>query len=379
MVGSTAKLGSLAEFVNGFAFKPDDWSDAGLPIVRIQNLTDAKKPFNRTNRDVPDKYRVRDGDLLVSWSATLGVFVWDRGEDALVNQHIFRVVPDPRVVDKSYLRHMLTDALSSMGSHLHGATMQHVNRGAFLATEIPLPPLPEQRRIASMLDEVDEIRASRSHGLKQARAMSSAMFIEAFGDPVQNPMQWPTRPLRDLGAVVTGNTPSRTNKSNFGGNLEWIKSDNIDPGEIYVSVAEETLGEVARPRARIVKAGSVLVTCIAGSPNSIGNAALTDREVSFNQQINAFVPTALESRYALEHFRIGKVLVQNQSSGGMKGLVSKGRFEQIEFMAPPMELQYDFATASQLADEVCGRQAEHLAKLDELFASLQHRAFRGEL
>jgi type I restriction enzyme S subunit len=316
-------------------------------------------------------------DIVLSIRASIGAKVWSDGEYCL-GRGVAALSPKEGL-DRAYLWHWLSANEAALRSKGRGATFLQVSKADIAELPIAPPPLPEQRRIASILDEVDDLRASRSHGLNKARALSSAIFIEAFGDPIQNPMQWPTKPLRDLGAVVTGNTPSRTNKSNFGGDLEWIKSDNIDPGEIYVSVAEETLGEVARPKARVVKAGSVLVTCIAGSPNSIGNAALTDREVSFNQQINAFVPTALGSRYALEHFRIGKVLVQNQSSGGMKGLVSKGRFEQIEFMAPPMELQHEFATASQLADEVCGRQAEHLAALDELLVSLQHRAFRGEL
>ena len=139
MSPSRVPLGDIADFVNGVAFKPDDWEESGKRILRIQNLTDSTKPFNRTNRAVAKKYEVSPGDLLVSWSATLGVFVWDGPDTALVNQHIFRVVPDYGRIDPSYLRHMLSDALVQMGQHLHGATMKHVNRGEFLGTTIPLP------------------------------------------------------------------------------------------------------------------------------------------------------------------------------------------------------------------------------------------------
>jgi len=100
MSAAFAQLGAVAEFINGAAFKPEDWSESGRRIIRIQNLTDPTKPYNRTTRAVAEKLRVRPGELLVSWSATLGVFEWGGPDDALLNQHIFRVVPDERKVDK---------------------------------------------------------------------------------------------------------------------------------------------------------------------------------------------------------------------------------------------------------------------------------------
>ena len=101
----------MAEFINGAAFKPTDWGDEGRRIIRIENLNDSTKPFNRTTKDVPEKLKVRPGDLLVSWSASLGVFTWANEDVAVLNQHIFRVVPDSSKVVKDYLRHMLTGRL----------------------------------------------------------------------------------------------------------------------------------------------------------------------------------------------------------------------------------------------------------------------------
>ena len=93
------KLGDIADFINGHAFKPTDWNGKGKKIIRIQNLTDNKKPYNMTDKEVDKKYVVKNGDLLVSWSATLDVFSWE-GEDALLNQHIFKVVPKYDLVNK---------------------------------------------------------------------------------------------------------------------------------------------------------------------------------------------------------------------------------------------------------------------------------------
>jgi type I restriction enzyme S subunit len=148
-------IGETGEYINGFAFKPSHRDSSGLPIVRIQNLTDESKALNTTNIEVPADYKINTGDMLMSWSATLDVFVWRRGP-ALVNQHIFKVVPDERVISKKLLFYWLKQAIQQLQKteHLHGSTMMHINRGPFMAHKVPLPPAEEQLRIVSKLEEI---------------------------------------------------------------------------------------------------------------------------------------------------------------------------------------------------------------------------------
>ncbi len=150
-----ATVGDIGEFINGFAFKPSDRDEIGLPIIRIQNLTDRSKPLHRTKRQVPAKYLVNEGDLLVSWSATLDAFVW-HGEPALVNQHIFKVVLDKRLINERFAYYLMKNAISDMArtEHLHGSTMKHINREPFLAHRVWLPSIPIQTKIASALDRL---------------------------------------------------------------------------------------------------------------------------------------------------------------------------------------------------------------------------------
>lgn len=147
-------VGDTGIYINGYPFKPEDRETTGLPIIRIQNLTDESKPLNRTTLEVPSDYRVNPGDMLVSWSATVDVFVW-RGSTALVNQHIFRVVPASAVIDPRLLFYWLKVAIPQLlnSEHLHGSTMKHINRGPFMAHRLPLPPLGEQVRIVEKLEE----------------------------------------------------------------------------------------------------------------------------------------------------------------------------------------------------------------------------------
>jgi len=142
----------LGEFINGFAFKPADRTEHGTPIIRIQNLTDPLRPFNYTVKEVNQKYVVKRGNILVSWSATLDAFRWD-GPRAYVNQHIFKVVPAKQLSSR-FVFFALKESINELtnSEHLHGTTMKHVNRKPFLAHPVGLPPLNEQHRIVEKIE-----------------------------------------------------------------------------------------------------------------------------------------------------------------------------------------------------------------------------------
>ena len=95
------KLGDVATYINGYAFKPEDRGEEGLPIIRIQDLTGNAYDLGFYNGEYPEKIGINDGDVLISWSASLGVYVWNRGK-ALLNQHIFKVMFDKAEIDKNY-------------------------------------------------------------------------------------------------------------------------------------------------------------------------------------------------------------------------------------------------------------------------------------
>ena len=149
------RLGDLGRFVNGRAFKPSDWGESGLPIVRIQNLTSEEAPFNHYDGAVSADNLIDRGDIVVSWSASIEARTWDRGP-AVLNQHIFKVVERKDTTGKRFLFFLLEATTSELRRRVHGTTMQHVTKGTFDSTPVLLPPLPEQRAIAAVLDGIDE-------------------------------------------------------------------------------------------------------------------------------------------------------------------------------------------------------------------------------
>lgn len=174
-----ARLDDTGEYVNGLAFKSSDWTNSGLPIIRIQNLSDPTKEFNYAQGDYPADRRVTTGDLLVSWSATLDVFQWEGGE-ALVNQHIFKVIPDERLVHRPFLYLLLRDTIRDMAESekAHGLVMKHINRGPFLSHAVLIPPLAEQHRIVAHVDELMAL-LDRLEAAKEARDATRAQLRDA--------------------------------------------------------------------------------------------------------------------------------------------------------------------------------------------------------
>jgi type I restriction enzyme S subunit len=261
-----------------------------------------------------------------------------------------------------------------------GSTQIHVRTPVFTAIPIPLPPLAEQKRIAAIAQKADRLRRTRRYALLLSDTYVQSVFLEMFGDPITNSMGWDRARVGDLGNVQTGNTPSRTESDNYGNYIEWIKSDNIRDGNFYLERSKEMLSEKGLKSGRFVDFGSILVTCIAGSATSIGNVALTNRKVAFNQQINAVTPKKdVNSFFLYGLFLTCKPFVQRNTTLGMKRIITKSKFENLLLIKPPPPLQEKFAQIVQKFDRLRTQQQEADRQAEHLFQTLLYRAFRGEL
>lgn len=176
-----SKVKLLAGYINGYPFKPADWGSKGRPIIRIQNLTKEHSAFNHYDGTIPERNRVKDGDILVSWSASLGVFVWNRG-DAWLNQHIFKVIPDSKRITRGYFVWLARWFLNHMAAEAHGSTMQHVTKPKFGSFPVPLPPIAEQEAIALYLanesKDIDETMARAKDEIELIREYRDRLIAD---------------------------------------------------------------------------------------------------------------------------------------------------------------------------------------------------------
>ena len=180
------KLGDIGEFINGYAFKSSQWKDKGWPIIRIQNLTNSKKPFNYcAPEDVQKRYYVKNGDILISWSASLDVFIWD-GQDALLNQHIFKVELDEKRVDKDFFYFFMKGKIAELASRTHGSTMKHITKSKFLKTEFPDIDIKRQRNISKELRKVKHIFKDRKKSDEHIVKFLENAFVNLFENELEN-------------------------------------------------------------------------------------------------------------------------------------------------------------------------------------------------
>ncbi len=319
------------------------------------------------------------GTLLFSFKLSIGKMAI-AGVPLYTNEAIAALpIRDSRLMSRSFLRYALLVS-SHDGDTDYAVKGKLLNKRKVSAIPIPVPPLDEQERIAELLDAAEDLRRLRAEADRRTADLIPAIFHEMFGDPMKNPKGWKIAPFRELGTIVTGNTPPRKDRSYYGNYIDWVKTDNIDPVRGTVGVSTERLSKRGAARGRIIPGDSVLITCIAGSVGRIGDAAITNRKVAINQQINAIIPgKGVLSGFLGSLIGALKPLIQAKASGVMTRIITKSVLEKISVISPPLPLQHQFATRVAEVRVLEAQQAAGRQRLDDLFQSMLHRAFRGEL
>lgn len=266
------KLGEVATYINGYAFKPDQWKESGTPIVRIQNLNNENAPYNYYDGEVPDKVKIQNGDLLISWSASLGAYIW-HGGNAFLNQHIFKVAFDKTDIDKFFLKYAVTSKLAAMAEQVHGATMKHIVKKDFDNTQIPYPPLSTQLAIVSELDKINELIRLKKEQLKDFDNLAQSLFYEMFGDPVENEKGWEVKKLNE---IVSDNCSISYGIVQPGDGVEngvpVVRP--VDMTKTFVSRKglKNTTKEISDSYKRTILKGNEILMCVRGTTGLISMA-----------------------------------------------------------------------------------------------------------
>ena len=174
-------LGEVGTYINGYAFKPSDWGTRGLPIIRIQNLTNQNTVPNYFDGPYNPKFEVNKGDILIAWSGSLGIHIWQKNK-ALLNQHIFRVEFNKCDIDKMYFYYAVKHNIHKMLHLTHGATMRHIIKSDFEQIVIPYPSLEVQANISKILNYLEQNIINFRNILLKLELLIKSRFVEMFGD-----------------------------------------------------------------------------------------------------------------------------------------------------------------------------------------------------
>lgn len=299
-------LASLGSYENGFAFNELHWSEHGLPIIRIAQITGSQGIVDRFPGLLPDNYRIDDGDLIFSWSGTLAVVRWTGGS-AWLNQHLFKVVP-AEGIDRSFLFHVLQASVAEMGKRTHGSTMKHIKRGELREFFVEIPRNErEQRKIAQILDTLDtEIRTTEAL-IDKLEAVKQGVLhdlltrgIDANGQlrPTQSdepqlykesplgliPREWEIQKLGDLAEVSRGKFTHRprNDPAFFGGEYPFIQTGDVALAQGgYISSYSQTLSERGISVSQKFPIGTIAITIAA----NIADTAVLARPMFFPDSV----------------------------------------------------------------------------------------------
>ncbi len=393
---NTVEFGTLFHFIRNGMNVRQDKSGAGLPITRIETISDAIVDGSRVGyaglqeTDCAD-WLLQPGDILFSHINSvehIGKCAVYRGipEKLVHGMNLLCLRCNTSKLLPEFAKHLLRS--SAFRTRLARFINKAVNQASVSISNlktipVSIPPLAEQRRIAEVLDRSEALRTKRRASLAYIDTLTQTIFFDFFGDPTVNSHRWPTKALADL--VRTDDT------INYG---VVQPGDDIDDGVPLIRVGDLLDGSVnhrllkridptieeKHKRSRL-RGDEILVSCVG----SIGVIALADESVQgFNiaravariplsdAASRIFVAAYLQSDCVQRYFT-NELRTVSQPTLNIKQL------SETPIVLPPLDLQFQFAQRVATIERLKAAHNASLAKMDALFASLQHRAFRGEL
>ena len=373
----------------------DAQKNKGLPLPYLRNpnvrwfdvdTADLKEmPFESHELE---RYGLRAGDVVVCEGGEAGrAAIWDgRMPQVKFQKAIHRVRPGPDLYNRFLVYRLMADYQSGrLADYYTGATIKHLTGQDLARYQIPLPPIAEQRRIADVLDRAEALRAKRRATLAQLDTLAQSIFLDLFGDPATNPKKWPMVSIGDLCEVKGGKRlPKGEEYSLTPTPFRYIRVTDIRAGVVDESALVFLKPAVQATIARyIVNTGDVIIS-IAGSigqiapvPPSLDGANLTENAAKLVPRAHGvydpvYLAALLQTSFAQSQIdsHIGQVTI---------GKLALFRIEKLNVPLPPLPVQREFSHRLPAVDNLKSAHRASLAKLDALFASLQHRAFRGEL
>jgi type I restriction enzyme S subunit len=289
--------------------------------------------------------------------------------------HVVR--PDAKRLDRRYLFHFLRqDRIRRAGEQrMTGSGGQkRVPKQFFAELGILLPDLPEQRRIAAMLDLADALRRKRRICVDRLGALRTGYFLKKFGDPRLNDMEWPTLRLGEAGSLDRGVSKHRprNDPSLLGGPHPLIQTGDVAAAGDYVRAFSSTYSDAGLRQSRIWPKGTLCITIAA----NIGQTAILEIAACFPDSIVGFTPHSnCSGEYVQTCFSFLQQSLEDAAPQFAQKNINLAILRSLKIPFPPRERQSEYADFARLLSKEKLRQQANLRTLDALFASFQRDLF----
>ena len=388
---------AIADGPFGSNLKLDDYVPVGVPVLQGKNITDNTfrwfdvRFISSRKAEELKRSRVRIGDILIVKIGSIGysAILHDLNgfDQAVIPANLAKVTPDLSKIDLQYLHSWLSSTTAK--NYLVRAATRTAQPALSLKKikdlPVPVPPLPEQRRIADILDKADVLRAKRRAALAQLDTLTQSIFIDMFGDPSANPKAWPVVSIADMCKVKGGKRlPKGEEYSPTPTPHRYIRVVDLKNGRVdeenLVFLKPEIQAQMAR---YVVNSGDVIMS-IAGSIGLVAPVPATLDGVNLTENAAKLVPrreNEFEPEYLAAYLQSPHAQSQIRSHVGQVtiGKLALFRIEKIKLPVPELALQREFVLRSSALRKHKTVLRRHQLELEALLASLQSRAFQGKL
>lgn len=378
-------IGSLVSAIN--RWDPRKSNDETFLYVDIAAVDQEKKKITEASvvrsSEAPSRARqlIQSGDILVSTvrpnlNGVARVPSRLAGGTASTG---FCVLRPSDGVDGSYLFHWLRSPMfiTDMVKKSTGQSYPAVSDRIIKDSTMPIPSLVIQQRIAESLDHLDALRTKRREAIALLDELTQSIFLDMFGDPVTNPKSWKTVPLATLGMLDRGVSKHRPRNAPelLGGAHPLIQTGDVAASKGYIERYEHSYSDLGLAQSKLWPAGTLCITIAA----NIAKTGILTFDACFPDSVVGFTaePETVEYVRVWLSF-LQETLERNAPESAQKN-INLGILRGLQVPKPPSEMMASFATRIKAANDLRSSHLAHLAHLDELFASVQDRAFKGEL
>ena len=394
MSWSIATVGEVCDVVSGATPRtgqPEFWG-GDIPWVTPKDLSelgqkhlcDTPRKITRAGLESCSAKMLPAWSVLFSSRAPIGLVAINT-LPVCTNQGFKSLVPRSDLVSPDFLFWWLKVREKHIQSKGRGATFKEVSKKIVENLQIPLPPLAEQKRIAEILDAADALRTKRREALAELNTLLRSTFLHMFGDPVTNPKSWPEVALgAHTSKIGSGATPLGGEAAYKQDGIALIRSKNVRDGHFSQhELAFIDDQQAARLDGVVVETDDVLLNITGASVARVCRAPHYVLPARVNQHVAIIRPTDGFDQSFMEQCLLfpsmKRCLLSIAGAGATREAITKDAIKRLIVIQPARNEQDRFAAIAQSIERQKATQRAHLAELDTLFASLQSRAFRGDL
>lgn len=377
-------LKDVLEIQGGFAFDSKCFSDDnGIQLIRIRDLKNGYTTDTLYDGSYDDDYLVKAGDYLIGMDGDFICYQW-KGQDSLLNQRVCRLRNFDKQVNPRFVYFGINKHLERINQKTSFATVKHISMKQIGAIEFALPPLPQQEKIVSVLDTASALVEKQKNLLEQYDLFLKSKFIEMFGDPVKNPMEWD---ISLLSSVVSENCSLSYGIVQPGDFVEdgipIVRPVDLTETIICKSLLKRTEPQIAHKYKRTFLKGGEILLCVRGT---VGLLARASNELFGANVTRGIVPIICNDdtyKNLFLYYLLKTDAIQDVIKRYAKGIalvqINIQDLRQIELVNPPYELQSRFAQIAEQIESIQQKERQKLEKLQILYDALMKRAFDGEI